>query len=187
MSILVVMGIALFVLLIACVNLASLMLARTMKRSHEIGVQLALGATRWRSARQVLTEGLLVSLAGGLCGILAAPWIAESFATVLLSNRLGGMASLDTTLDARILGLTVGLAVGTALLFCAIPAWFASRRESHFLLGQGGRTITTSGRLGRGLVASQVALCLVLLIDAGLLVRTLARLRAISPALRQTA
>jgi predicted permease len=178
---LVVMGIALFVLVIACVNLATLMLARVIRRRHEIGVQLALGASRWRVARQVLAEGVIVSVVGAACGLMPAAPASRAVAAMLLPSPLNLPASLNTTPDVQILSLTASLGIGTGLLFAAIPAWLASRREPLVLFRDGGRTVSSSGRLGQWLVASQVALCLVLVIDAGLLVRSLGQLRGMSP------
>jgi predicted permease len=177
---LVVMGIALFVLVIACVNLASLMVARMISRRHEIGVQLALGASRWRVARPVLTEGLIVSMAGAACGLMAAAPVSRAVAAMLFPYPLNLPASLNTTPDFQILSLTAALGIGTGLLFAAIPAWLASRREPLVLFREE-RTVSASGRLGRWLIASQVALCMVLVIDAGLLVRSLGHLRGMSP------
>jgi predicted permease len=176
----IVMAIALFVLLIACLNLAGLMLARTLKRRHEIGVLLALGATRWRVARQVLVEAVVISVPGGLCGIVAVPRICEWLARLVLANRMGDAASLDTSPDASILTITVGLTMAAPLLSSAVPAWLVTRRQSLVLLQRGGSTRAGAGRLGRALVAGQLALCLMLLIDAGLLVRTVTQLRTIS-------
>lgn len=178
---LVAMAIALFVLLIACVNLASLMLARVMSRRREIGVQLALGASRWRVARQVLAEGVMLSVVGGACGLVVASPIARAVSAMLLRNPLDLPTSLNTTPDPRILALTAVLGIGTGVLFTALPAWLALRRAPLVLVQDGGRTVSASGRVGRWLITSQIALCLVLVIDAGLLVRTFAQLRNMSP------
>jgi predicted permease len=175
------MVIALFVLVIACVNLASLMLARVMRRRREIGVQLALGASRWRVARQVLAEGVMLSVVGGACGLIVAPPIASAVSAMLLRNPLNLPTSLDTTPDLRILALTAVLGIGTGVLFTALPVWLALRREPLVLVQDRGRTVSASGRIGRWLIASQVALCMVLVIDAGLLVRAFAELRSLSP------
>jgi len=177
----IVMAIALFVLLIACLNLAGLMLARTLRRRHEIGVLLALGATRWRVTRQVLVESILISLPGGICGVLAAPRICEFLAKLVLSTRVGETASLETSPDASILAITAALTIGAPLLFSLAPAWYVTRRQSLVLLQRGGHTRSGPGRLSRALAAGQLALCLILLINAGLLIRTLTELRATSP------
>jgi putative ABC transport system permease protein len=177
----IVMAIALFVLLIACLNLAGLMLARTLRRRHEIGVLLALGATRWRVTRQVFVEAILISLPGGVCGIVAAPRICQFLAKLVLSTRVGETASLETSPDASILAITAALTIGAPLLFSVAPAWFVTRRQSLVLLQRGGHTRSGPARLSRALVAGQLALCLILLINAGLLIRTLTELRATSP------
>jgi predicted permease len=178
---LVVMGIALFVLLIACLNLAGLMLARTLRRRHEIGVLLTLGATRWRVARQVLIEAIVISIPGGVCGVIAASRVCQLLAKVVLSSRIGETASLETSPDPSILAITAALTIGAPLLFSAAPAWFVTRQQSLALLQRGVRARGYSGRLSQALVAGQLALCLMLLIDAGLLIRTLTELRALSP------
>jgi putative ABC transport system permease protein len=143
-------------------------------------VQLALGASRWRLVRQMLTEGLVISLMGGLCGLAVAPWTGAVLARMILANGVVS-SSLDTSADARVIAFTAGLAITVGLVFSGIPAWRASRRDPLELLQRGGRTFSASGRLGRILVGSQIALCLILLVNAGLLVRTLQALRSISP------
>jgi predicted permease len=173
---LVVMGIAALVLTIACVNMATLMLVRTMRRRHEIGIHLSAGASRWRVMRHVLTEGVLLSTVGGACGLLAASYVSRALAKALLERSNLSLA-LGAGLDGRVLTVAGILALGSGIVFSALPAWHAAKRNVVELL-QEGRTTARSRRLGRALVACQIALCLMLLIDAGLLIRTLEELRS---------
>ncbi|MBZ5557259.1 MAG: ABC transporter permease [Acidobacteriia bacterium] len=179
----IVFGIAALVLLIACVNLASLMLSRTASRAHEIGVRLALGAGRWRVARQLLIEGVLLSVAGALLGIGFAWWSSQALVALLFRDYLVP-ASLRVGPDARILAFTTALAVGVGVFFTVVPAWRASRLTFPELLRQSTRTVSGSGRAGRFMVAAQVGLSLVLLTNAGLLVRTLLQIRAMDSGMR---
>ena len=160
------------VLLIACANIANLLLARASARQHEFSVRRALGASRWRLARQLLAESLLLSAAGGAAGLLVALWG---------SRVLVGQLSTQTTLvylhlspDWRILGFTAAVAVGTALLFGIVPALGASRSEPMDAIREHGRGVLGDRRIGLGsaLVAGQIALSLVLIVAAGLFLRT---------------
>ena len=178
----IVFAIAALILLIACVNLAGLMLSRAAARSHEIGVRLALGAGRWRVARQMLVEGVLLSLAGAACGVAFAYWISRQIVATILRDYLVA-ASLNVAPDMRILLFASALAVLVGLLFSLIPAVRATRVPSTELLQKSTRT-ATSGSGGRWLVAAQVALSLVLLANAGLLVRTLQQIRAVDSGMR---
>ncbi len=162
-----------FTLLIACGNIANLMLARANARRHEFAVRTALGAPRWRLARQMLAENLMLSVVGAALGVLIALWasrlILHQIATT--SNRV----FLDVGLDWRMLGFTALIAIGTTLLFGVAPALLATRvppmeAMKQFASGRGG-----SGRsvgLAGSLVLAQVALSLLLLVGAGLFVRT---------------
>jgi predicted permease len=180
---LVVFSIAALVLAIACANLASLMVARGATRAREIAVRLALGATRWRIVRQVLVEGLVLSLAGAAGGVAVAYWSSRAFVATMFQDYTVP-AGLDVTPDARLVGFAAMLAALVALLFSAVPAWLVTRRESTTVLQQDARTMSTSRGAGRLLIAVQIALSLALLTDAGLLVRSLAEIRGVDPGMK---
>jgi predicted permease len=174
------------VLLIACANVANLLLARATSRQKEIAMRLALGAGRFRLVRQLLTESMLLSMTGGILGILFAFWLKD----VLLSvNQWGGegMAGLNTSLDLRVLGFTLGLSVVTGILFGSLPAWRATRLDLTPALKDTGRNSSgvSRSRLSKALVITQVALSFVLLIGAGLTVRTLHNLQSVDAGFNQ--
>jgi putative ABC transport system permease protein len=169
------------VLLIACANVANLLLARATQRQREIGVRLALGASRWRLIRQLLTESLVLALAAGALGIVAAYW-GKSVLVSLLPPRVA--ANLDFTLDARVFVYTLGLALVATVLFGLVPALQASRVDRLAALKD--RTGAPSGSARwyglRGiLVMVQVALSLVALVGAGLFIHSLANAQQIDP------
>lgn len=174
------------VLLIACANVANLLLARATSRQKEIAMRLALGAGRFRLIRQLLTESTLLSMTGGILGILFAFWLKD----VLLSvNQWGGegMAGLNPGLDLRVLGFTLGLSLVTGILFGSLPAWRATRMDLTPALKDTGRNSSSVSRswLSKGLVVTQVALSFVLLIGAGLTVRTLRNLQSVDAGFNQ--
>jgi putative ABC transport system permease protein len=171
-----------FVLLIACANLASLLLARAGARRKEIAVRVALGAGRWRIARQLLTESALLASAGGVCGLLAALW-SFAFLRQLIPQDLA--ASVTLGLDGRALAYTLGLSLLTGVLFGLAPAWQATRIDVNETLKQSGAR-SGAGRQGlqNALVVIEVALALVLLIGAGLLIQTFHRLRRVDVGFR---
>ena len=179
----IVMAIALFVVLIACVNIASLMMSRASSRMHEMGIRLALGAGSWRLIRIVLVEGVMLSLVGALFGVLVAMWVSESLVAVILATYTVP-PSFDAHPDLRVMAFTIGLALVVGLLFSVAPAWRVGRASAAAALQRSSRTATRSGRAGRILVAVQVGLSLVLLINAGLLVRSLQAIRAVDSGLR---
>jgi putative ABC transport system permease protein len=160
------------VLLIACANIANLMLARASARRHEMGLRIALGASRLRIARQMITESLLLSGAGAALGLLLATWGSAFLVRELTTFR--DNVTLDLTLDWRILAFTAVAAVATALLFGVVPAFRAGQVEPNEALKDGSRTVagTRSRALGQPLVVVQVALSLVLVVAAGLFLRT---------------
>ena len=173
-------GVVALVLLVACLNLANLMLARAEVRSHEMSVRVAIGASRWSLALQVLAESLLLSLLGALLGLVMAFW--GSRILVLLMTE-GGVVqvTLDLAPDLRVLVLTIAAAILTAVLFGFAPAWRASRQDPAIVLQQGSRSLAGgAGKLGKTLIASQVAVSLVLLLGAGLLAGTFQRLRSLN-------
>jgi predicted permease len=174
----IILGIAGLVLVIACVNLASMMLSRTATRIHEIGVRLALGADWWRLARQLIVEGLLLSIGGAVLGMAFAYWSSFAIVSVIFRDYLVP-AGLNVAPDGRVLAFTAIVAVGVGILFSLAPAWKATRASALAALQHSTRTSTGTGRAGRWLVASQVALSLVLLTNAGLLIRTLQEIRAV--------
>jgi predicted permease len=167
------------VLLIACANVANLMLSRAASRQKEIAVRLALGASRRRLMRQLLTESVLLAAVGGALGLLFAMWIKDG----LLAVTEWGPSALDPKLDWRVLGFTLGLSLLTGLVFGLAPALRATKVDLTPALKDGGRSSNAVSRslLGRGLVVTQVALSLLLLIGAGLFVRTLLNLQRVDP------
>jgi predicted permease len=170
------------VLLIACANLANLLLARSASRRKEFAVRVALGAGRWRIVRQLLAESVLLAGAGGVCGLLVAVW---SFAVLrqLIPPGLIGVATLG--LNGQVLIFTLGLSVLTGVLFGLVPAWQATQVDVNESLKQSGaRTGAGHRRMQNALVIVEVALALVLLIGAGLLIQTFYRLRQIDVGFR---
>ena len=172
-------GIVGLILLVACVNLANLMLARAAARSHEMSVRVAIGASRASLILQVLTESLALSLAGALLGLAFAFWGSR---LLLLMMTAGNplLISLDLSPDVHVLVLTVSVAVVTGLLFGLAPAWRCSRQDPAAALQQNVRGSSRgAGALGKTLVIAQVSLSLILLLGAGLFVRSFERLRSI--------
>jgi len=174
----IVMASVALVLLIACVNLASLILARAAARRKEIAVRFALGAARVRLLRQLLTESVLLATLGGAAGLLFAPLCLRALMAYLPQ---GTPTSLDVTPDARVLAFTLILSMMTALLFGLLPAWQATRVDPIGAMKD--QTGATAGRtrltLNKSLVVTQVALSMFLLIGAGLFVRSLMNLRTL--------
>jgi len=165
-------------LLIACVNIANLLLARAATRRKEIAVRLAVGAGRFRLIRQLLTESVLLAALGGVAGLLFARWCSRALLAYLpRENR----AALDLPLDARVLGFTLAVSVLTGLLFGLAPAWQATRLDlTASLKDQTGASASRSRlMLNKLLVVAQVALSLFLLVGAGLFARSLRNLRTL--------
>ena len=173
------LGVVGMVLLIACANVANLLLSRASARQKEIGVRLALGASRWRLMRQLLTESILLSAVGGALGLLFALWIKDG----LLAVSDWGPKALEPKLDWRVLGFTFGLSLVTGIIFGLAPAWRATKVDLTPTLKDSGRGSSAASRslLTRGLVVLQVALSLLLLVGAGLFVRTLLNLQRVDP------
>ena len=172
-------GIVGLILLVACVNLANLMLARAAARSHEMSVRVAIGASRWSVARQVLSESLALSLAGALLGLAFAFWGSHLLVLLMTEGHLFPV-TLDLSPDLRVLSLTISVALLTGILFGLAPAWRSSREDPATVLQQNARSLSGgTGKLSRALIITQVALSLVLLLGAGLFVRSFQRLRSL--------
>ncbi|HLB86543.1 MAG TPA: ABC transporter permease [Terriglobales bacterium] len=178
----VLMSVVGLVLLIACVNLANLLLAQAAKREKEMSIRAALGAGRFRLVRQLLTESTLLSLVGGAAGLLVAYWgrgLLWSFRPPFLPE-----GSVNLSFDARVLGFTAGASLLTGLLFGIIPALKASDPDLNAMLKTGGRGGTlgwTHNRLRSLLVISEMALALVALVGAGLFLRSMQNAQQINP------
>jgi putative ABC transport system permease protein len=172
---LIILAIVGLVLLIACANIANIMLARANARRHELGLRIALGASRWRIARQLLTESLLLSVLGAALGLVFAAWGSALLVAQLSTFREN--VFLDISLDWRVMAFTAGVAIATALLFGMVPAFRAGRVEPNDALKEQSRTVSGERRmLGQPLVVVQVALSLVLVVAAGLFLRSFAAL-----------
>ena len=167
------------VLLIACANIANLLLARATARRHELSVRVALGASRWRLARQLMTESLLLSVAGAGFGMLIASWASRLLVDQLSTST--NTVFLDLSLDWRVLAFTIVVTAATALLFGTAPALRAAGVAPIDALKEHSRSGMGDARVGlaSGLVIAQVALSVVLVVAAGLFVRTFSSLAAV--------
>ena len=168
-------------LLIACANTASLLLARASGRGREISVRAALGAARARIVRQLVTESVLLFLAGGVLGVGIAYWAVPA---LLAMTPAGYLPPQQVAVDGRVLLATLALSVITGILFGLAPALSLSRHDLVEAFKEDG-TRTTAGRRSRGLrqalVIAEIALCLLMLVGAGLLIQTFIKLRAVDP------
>jgi predicted permease len=171
-SIYILSGIVGLVLLIACTNLANLMLARAAGRQREIAVRLSIGASRGRLLRQFFTESLLLSSLGGALGLVLAKPLSQALLRLAAGSRPVG---LNVGLDARALVFTLAISLLTGLLFGIAPAWRATRIDLSPAI-KGNQILGSRGNLGRVLVSVQVALSVVLLVGAGLFIRTMVSL-----------
>ena len=175
------------VLLIACANVANLLLARAAMRGREMAIRLAIGAGRRRLVRQLLTESVLLAGLGAFAGVLFARWGSALLVNVLSSGR--SKVVLDLTLDGRVLAFTLAVAVATGILFGLAPAWRASHIDPQAALKSNGRGVVEGHArftIGKALVVGQVALSLVLVVGAGLLLGSFRKLTTLDPGFDRT-
>jgi predicted permease len=176
-----------FVLLIACANVANLMLARAATRSRELAIRAALGAGRGRIVRQMLTESIVLACAGAFCGLLIAYWGTSVILPFLPNNiRASDFRPVDAiAIDVRVLAFTSAIAIGSGILFGLAPAFAAFRHNLTNPMRQSARGTTGDGksRLRYGLVAAEVALTLIVLAGAGVMLTSVARLLRVNPGL----
>jgi predicted permease len=168
---LVLLGAVGFVVLLACVNLAGLQLARAAGRGREIGVRMALGAQRSRLVRQLLTESFVLAVGGGIVGLV----VASTLTSGLLALAAGELPrASEVGIDAAVLVFSLALSIVTGLLFGLLPAWRTSSLDVHDMLREGGRGAVAgdSGRLRTALIVAEVALAVVLVVGAGLMGRS---------------
>ena len=185
-ALLVILGAVGLVLLIACANVANLVLARATARQRETAIRLSLGAQRIRIARLFLTESVVLSLLGAVPGLLLAAWGTNILQSMLQPDPGANvrLARWDTVaINAPVLGFTLLLSLATGILFGFAPALFASRQDLNERLKEGGRSLA-GGRgsgLRKTLVAAEVAIAIVLLVGSGLLMRSFVNLRDVNP------
>ncbi len=179
-TLLVLLGAVGFVLLISCANVANLTLVRTLARSKEIAIRVALGANRHRIVQQVIAESMLLAIVGGVMGV-ALSYFGTRLLMNVLATRLPKIFQVHV--DGNVLAFTIGLIVFTGIAAGLLPAWKATISDPNEALKRGlGRTDSEGGeRARKGLVIAEVALSLVLLFGAGLMVRTLLALHAVNP------
>ncbi|MGH9339211.1 MAG: ABC transporter permease [Acidobacteriota bacterium] len=172
-AVLILLGAVGFVLLIACVNVANLMLSRALARQKEIGIRTALGANRWRLARQLLSESLVLALMGGSLGLLVGYWGIDLLLSIIPS-QIPTLIQAGIRIDGLVLVFTLLLSVATGLLFGAVPALSSAGIDINESLKEGGRTSMAEDRrrLRPLLTVAEVALALVLLIGAGLMIKS---------------
>lgn len=172
------------VLLIACANVANLLMARAPARQREIGIRLALGASRGRIVGQLVAESLMLSLLGGLLGILVSIWTGHLLLGALPFESAS--RTFTSAPDLRVLLFALAVSLLTGVLFGLVPAWQTARPQLLSSLKEEGGSVVSTGhvRLRKGLVVAQVALSLLLLVGAGLFVRSLWNLRALNPGFR---
>jgi predicted permease len=177
-ALLILLGVVGCVLLVACVNVANLMLARATARQKEFALRAALGASRWRIVRQLLIESLLLAVVGGALGFALSLWALH-----LLLNAIPIQLPfwMDFGIDLRVLGFTLGITLLTGLIFGAVPALQTSRVDLNDTLKEGGRgSGGFRGRSRSALVVTEIAMSLVLLVGAGLMIQSFLRLRSVN-------
>ncbi len=168
------------VLLIACANVANLLMARAALRGPEISVRLAVGAGRWRLVRQLLTESVLLAALGGAVGVLFAFWGKSALLTLTDKDTRFLPSGVDVNLNWRVLVFTLAVSLLTGVLFGLAPAWRATSLDLATALKQSRRTTSAVSRLSKGLIVAQVGLSLLLLVGAGLFIRTLSNLQRVN-------
>jgi predicted permease len=175
----VLLSLVVFVLLLACTNVANLLLARASARRRELSLRLALGAGRMRLTRQLLTEGLILGLAGGALGLFFGYWTRDVIPR--LTSPSWAAERITAEFDVRVLALVMAVTIATTILFSLAPILQAWRIDVHASLKDGGRTMANVAHpmRGRSLVIAQVCLSVLLLIGAGLFLRTLWNLRSV--------
>ena len=177
-ALLILLGVVGCVLLVACVNVANLMLARATARQKEFALRAALGASRWRIVRQVLFESLLLAIVGGALGFLLSIWALRLLLKAIPFELPFWM---NFNLDLRVLGFTIGITLLTGLIFGAAPALQTSGVDLNDTLKEGGRSSgTIRGRARSLLVVTEIAMSLVLLVGAGLMIQSFLRLRRVN-------
>jgi putative ABC transport system permease protein len=175
------LGAVAFVLLIACANVANLLLVRSSARQREMAIRVAIGASRWRVVRQVIGESVILSILAGAFGMLIAHWGIDVLLAV--APQILPRAQ-EVRMDISVLGFTAVIAIATGLIFGAMPAFQSSRPDLTAVLKEGGRgTASSPGRrrVRNSLVVAEVGLSLVLLVGAGLLIRSFSRLERVNP------
>lgn len=183
-ALLMLLGTVSFVLLIACVNVANLLLSRAASRGRELAIRASMGASRWRIVRQLLTESVLISLAGGVLGLFLA-WSALGPLLKVSSGSVPDVFNVD--LDAWVLGFTFAVSIFTGLLFGIIPAFRTAKLDLRKALNEGNRGATSGPRQHRArgfLVVTEIALAMLLLVGSGLLLRSFSHLQASNPGFR---
>ncbi len=181
-ALLLLFGAVALVLLIVCANLASLLLARAASRQRELGIRAALGGSRFRLVRQLLTESLLLALIGGTAGLILSVWGLE----LLISLAPADIPRLaEVAIDRRVLAFTLLISIMTGLAFGLIPALKSTQADPYLMLKEGGNrgaaASLTQRRFRNALVVAELALALVLLAGAGLMIRSFARIRSVDP------
>jgi putative ABC transport system permease protein len=173
-----------FVLLIACANVASLLLTRSLARQKEVAIRSALGASRWRVVRQLLTESVMLSVVGGIAGLFLAYLGTGALVSMLPPTQIAALPFLaNLHVDVRMLIFSFALSVATGMIFGLAPAIQSSRPELTGMLKEGGRNASAGSghRLRTALVVTEIALAVVLLVGSGLLLKSLLRLLQTSP------
>ncbi len=183
---LILLGAASLILLIACANIANLLLSRAVARQKELAIRASLGAGRLRLVRQMLTESLLLALGGGALGLLLAFCLTKALVALAAADTFGDISHLATVnLDFRVLGFTLLVSLATGILSGSAPAILLSRPNLNDSLKEGGRSgVFHRSRLRHLLMMTEVALAVVLLAGAGLLIRSFARLLEVNPGYR---